>query len=76
MPPYSLDDLGWSSTLASALDALNDDVLNDDGLAPARVARAEREHYLLMTETADGNGLHRAALAGRLRHAAAGPGIR
>ncbi|TVM33748.1 ribosome small subunit-dependent GTPase A [Oceanidesulfovibrio marinus] len=62
---YDLIDLGWSSFFSTPFDSLN-----LSGLAPARVARAERERYLLM----HAGGYARAVLAGRLRHESLGPG--
>lgn len=59
MPFFELDGLGWSSFFASSFDSLN-----VPALVPARVARAEREHYLLMHQ----HGVCPAMLAGRLRH--------
>ncbi|MFW5735396.1 MAG: ribosome small subunit-dependent GTPase A, partial [Oceanidesulfovibrio sp.] len=53
--------LGWSSFFADAFDSLN-----IYGLAPARVARADRERYLLVHQA----GVSPAVLAGRLRHQA------
>lgn len=61
MSSYNLAGLGWSSFFASSFDSLN-----VNGLVPARVARAERERYLLMHE----HGVCPAVLAGRLRHEA------
>jgi ribosome biogenesis GTPase / thiamine phosphate phosphatase len=65
MPFYDLSDLGWSSFFIASFDSLN-----VNGLAPARVARAERERYLLL----HGRGVSQAVIAGRLRHEAFGAG--
>jgi ribosome biogenesis GTPase len=62
---HDLIDLGWSSFFSTSFDSLN-----SDGLLPARVARAERERYLLLHE----QGMSQAVLAGRLRHEALAPG--
>lgn len=62
---YHLTDLGWSAFFASSFESLD-----MCGLVPARVARAERERYLLMHE----RGLSHAVIAGRLRHEALMPG--
>lgn len=59
------NDLGWSSSFSSVFDSLN-----QSGLIPARVARAERERYILMHEC----GVSQAVLAGRLRHESPGAG--
>lgn len=60
-----LDDLGWSPSLSAFFDALN-----HDALTPARIARAERERYLLL----HAGGVSRAVLSGTLRHEAREPG--
>ena len=60
-----LGDLGWSPCFAFLFDSLS-----HDGCVPARVARAERELYLLM----HAGGMSRAVLAGRLRRGALEPG--
>ncbi|MGE4293071.1 MAG: ribosome small subunit-dependent GTPase A [Desulfovibrio sp.] len=65
MSQDNLADLGWSPFFASAFASLN-----SSALTPARVARAEREHFLLMHAL----GVSPAVLSGKLRHAALGPG--
>jgi ribosome biogenesis GTPase len=55
---------GWAEPFSSAFDALS---LEDPGLFPARVASAQREHYVLWGES----GTASAAVSGRLRHHAA-----
>lgn len=59
----SLHDLGWNPSLEAAFATHR-----DQGLEPARVAREDRNRYLLL-----GNrGEHHGELAGRLRHGAEG----
>ncbi|MFW5836686.1 MAG: ribosome small subunit-dependent GTPase A [Desulfovibrionaceae bacterium] len=64
MYSHTLHDLGWSFFFASSFDSLD-----LAGLAPARVARAGRERYLLMHD----RGVSPAVIAGRLRHGALAP---
>lgn len=60
----SLVSLGWNDRIAAAFAALDDPTL-----APARVAREDRDRYLLLT----GDGEVAGVLAGRLRHEAGSP---
>lgn len=62
---YDLAGLGWSAYFSASLESLN-----AGGLVPARVARAERERYLLMRE----GGVSHAELSGKLRHESLEPG--
>jgi ribosome biogenesis GTPase len=62
---YDLSGLGWSPFFSSYFQSLE-----VDDLTPARVARAERERYLLM----HARGISQAVLAGKLRHGARSPG--
>jgi ribosome biogenesis GTPase len=57
----SLLPLGWDPTREASFVPFR-----ERGLAPARVAREDLDHYLLL----DGQGEHPARLSGRLRHAA------
>ncbi len=57
----SLPALGWTPRLAEALAALH-----SPDLVPARVARQDRDHYLLLTADGERDGVP----AGRLRHEA------
>jgi len=55
----SLERLGWNARFAEAFASLP-----EPNLAPARVAREDRDRYVLI----DANGERAAVLAGRLRH--------
>jgi ribosome biogenesis GTPase / thiamine phosphate phosphatase len=65
---HELSALGWNARLAAHFDELHDELSGDggDGCLPGRIAREDRERYLVLSEP----GEQTATLAGRYRHTA------